>query len=281
MVHGRAPDHGDVSALYRRSPGWCITLGGNCAAVPVRLVSTGPARRCAALTERPDAVVFDVDGTLADTERDGHRPAFNEAFAAAGLPYRWDGDDYGALLAITGGKRRIEHYLRDQGVPGQQADELATTLHASKTERFIASVRAGSVPARPGLAELLDELRAAGVRLAVATTGTAGWVRELLDGLFGPDVFELVLTGDDVPALKPDPAVYQQALLQLELPAQRVVAVEDSANGVRAAVDAGLRCAVVTNDYTRDQDFSGATVVCDGFSRDSRRPLTAQLLLES
>ncbi len=226
-------------------------------------------------------MVFDVDGTLADTERDGHRPAFNEAFAAAGLPYRWDQDEYGALLAITGGKRRIEHYLREQGVPEQQAAELAPTLHASKNERFIASVRAGSVPARAGLAELLDELRTAGVRLAVATTGSSGWVWELLDGLFGPDAFEFVLTGDDVPDLKPDPAVYQQALLRLQLPAQHVVAVEDSANGVRAAVDAGLRCAVVTNDYTRDQDFSGATVVCDGFSRHDHRPLTARLLLES
>lgn len=228
----------------------------------------------------PDAVVFDVDGTLADTERDGHRPAFNEAFAAAGLPYWWDEDDYGALLAITGGKRRIEHYLRDQGVPGEQADGLAATLHASKTERFIDRVRAGSVPARAGLAELLDELRTAGVRLAVATTGSAGWVRELLDGLFGPDAFEFVLTGDDVTDLKPAPAVYQQALLRLQLPAQRVIAVEDSANGVRAAVDAGLRCAVVTNDYTRDQDFSGAAVVCDGYSRHGHRPLTARLLLE-
>lgn len=233
------------------------------------------------LTERPGAVVFDVDGTLADTERDGHRLAFNEAFAAAGLPYRWDEGEYGALLALTGGKRRIEHYLRDQGVPDQQAAELAVTLHASKTDRFIARVRAGSVPARAGLTGLLDELHTAGVRLAVATTGSSGWVRELLDGLFDPDTFEFVLTGDDVSALKPDPAVYQQALLRLQLPAERVVAVEDSANGVRAAVDAGLRCAVVTNDYTRDQDFSGATVVCDGFSRHGRRPLTAQLLLES
>lgn len=231
------------------------------------------------MTERPDAVVFDVDGTLADTERHAHRPAFNEAFAAAGLPYRWDEDDYGALLAITGGKRRIEHYLRDQGVAGEQAAELAATLHATKTDRFIGRVRAGSVPARAGVAELLDELRAAGVRLAVATTGTAGWVRELLDGLFRLEIFEVVLTGDDVPALKPDPAVYQQALLHLQLPAQRVTAVEDSANGLRAAVAAGLRCAVVSNEYTRDQDFSGAAVVCDGFSHHGRRPLTAGLLL--
>lgn len=231
------------------------------------------------MAERPDAVVFDVDGTLADTERDGHRPSFNAAFAAAGLPYRWDEDEYGALLAITGGKRRIENYLLDQGVPGEQAAELASRLHASKNERFIDKIRSGSVPARPGVAELLDELRGAGVRLAVATTGSGGWVRELLDGAFGLDTFEFVLTRDDVPTLKPDPAVYQQAMLRLRSPARRVIAVEDSANGVRSAVDAGLRCAVVTNGYTRDQDFSAAAVVCDGFSRDGHRPLTAGLLL--
>lgn len=224
------------------------------------------------------AVVFDVDGTLADTERDGHRPAFNEAFAAAGLPYRWDEAEYGALLAITGGNRRIAHYLRDQGVPPQEADDLAATLHVTKTDLFVGKVRAGQVPARPGVDELLDELRTAGVRLAVATTGSRDWVLELLDGLFGPDAFEFVLTGTEVSTLKPDPAVYEQALLALGLPADRVIAVEDSANGLRAAVVAGLRCAVVTNDYSRDQDFSDASVVCDGFVRHGRRPLTADLL---
>lgn len=231
------------------------------------------------MTERPEAVVFDVDGTLADTERDGHRPSFNEAFAAAGLPYRWDEDRYGALLAITGGKRRIEHYLRDQGVPGEQADELAERLHASKNERFVDRIRSGSVPARPGAAELLDELRGEGVRLAVATTGSGRWVRELLDGAFGLDTFEFVLTRDEVPTLKPAPDVYQEAIRRLRSPARRVIAVEDSSNGLRSAVDAGLRCAIVTNGYTCDQDFSAAAVVCDGFSRDGHRPLTARLLL--
>jgi HAD superfamily hydrolase (TIGR01509 family) len=229
--------------------------------------------------DKPEAVVFDVDGTLADTERDGHRPAFNEAFAAAGLPYRWDPDEYGALLAVPGGRRRIEHYLRDQGIPTQRAAELAARLHADKTARFVDRVRAGLVPARPGVADLLGALRAAGVRLAVATTGSREWVSELLDGLFGPDAFEVAITGTEVTDLKPDPAVYQQALAALRLPAGRVTAVEDSAIGVEAAVAAGLRCLVVTNGYTCGQDFSGAAAVCDGFSNDGSRPLTLELLL--
>jgi HAD superfamily hydrolase (TIGR01509 family) len=224
------------------------------------------------------AVVFDVDGTLADTERDGHRPAFNEAFAAAGLPYRWGEAEYGELLAITGGRRRIEHYLRNQGVAPQRAADVAAELHAAKTARFVDRVRAGLVPARAGVADLLGQLRAAGLRLAVATTGNREWVSELLDGLFGLDCFEVVITGTEVTTLKPAPDVYEQALAALRLPADRVIAVEDSANGVDAAVAAGLRCMVVTNAYTRDQDFSGATAICDGFSRDDRRPLTLDLL---
>lgn len=226
----------------------------------------------------PNAVIFDVDGTLADTERDGHRPAFNEAFAAAGLPYRWGPAEYGALLAVPGGRRRIEHYLGTRGVTPQRAADLAAQLHADKTARFVERVRAGLVPARAGVTDLLADLRAAGVRLAVATTGSREWVTELLDGLFGPDAFEVVITGTEVTVLKPDPAVYEQALTALRLPAAAVIAVEDSAIGVEAAVAAGLRCLVVTNDYTCDQDFSGATAVCDGFFRDGARPLTLDLL---
>lgn len=151
------------------------------------------------------AVVFDVDGTLADTERDGHRPAFNEAFAAAGLPYRWDEAEYGELLAITGGRRRIEHYLRNRDVEPQRAADLAAQLHEAKTARFVERVRAGLVPARAGVADLLGDLRAAGLRVAVATTGKREWVSELLDGLFGLDSFEIVITGTEVTTLKPPP----------------------------------------------------------------------------
>jgi HAD superfamily hydrolase (TIGR01509 family) len=222
------------------------------------------------LGERADplrAVIFDVDGTLADTERDGHRVAFNEAFEAAGLNYRWSVDEYGELLTTTGGRRRIERYLKSRGHPGAEAAALAAQLHQDKTRRFVALIRTGSMDARPGAAELIGALRADGVATAVATTGTGDWVLPLLDMLFGVDAFDVVITGSDVTDLKPDPAVYLETLVRLNLAPAGVVAVEDSANGVHAAVSAGLRCVAVVNGYTRDQNLSGAVAVLDDLSR--------------
>jgi len=213
------------------------------------------------------AVIFDVDGTLADTERDGHRVAFNEAFAAAGLDYQWDVPEYGELLALTGGRRRIARYLQSRGHSPAQADELAAELHRDKTRRFAALVRTGAIQARPGAAELITALRAEGVATAVATTGTGDWVLPLLDTLFGLDVFDVVVTGTDIPDLKPDPAVYLEVLARLGVAPSGAVAVEDSANGVQAAVAAGLRCVAVVNGYTRDQNLSGAVAVLDDLSR--------------
>jgi HAD superfamily hydrolase (TIGR01509 family) len=222
------------------------------------------------LGERADplrAVIFDVDGTLADTERDGHRVAFNEAFETAGLNYRWSVDEYGELLTTTGGRRRIERYLKSRGHPGAEAAALAAQLHQDKTRRFVALIRAGTMDARPGAAELIGALRADGVATAVATTGTGDWVLPLLDMLFGVDAFDVVITGSDVTDLKPDPAVYLETLVRLDLAPTGVVAVEDSANGVHAAVSAGLRCVAVVNGYTRDQNLSGAVAVLDDLSR--------------
>lgn len=213
------------------------------------------------------AVIFDVDGTLAETERDGHRVAFNAAFEAAGLDYRWSVEEYGELLATTGGRRRLERYLRSHGHSATDAAALATTLHADKTARFVALVRTGVLQPRPGAAELIDALRTEGVAVAVATTGRSDWVMPLLDVLFGIDAFDVVVTGSDVTDLKPDPAVYLETLVRLGLTAAEAVAVEDSANGVRAAVSAGLRCVAVVNGYTRDQDMAGAVAVLDDMAR--------------
>jgi HAD superfamily hydrolase (TIGR01509 family) len=146
-------------------------------------------------------------------------------------------------------------------------DELVPRLHARKTELFVEMVLSGAVPARPGALRLLDELEAAGVRLAVATTGTATWVRPLLDRHFGLERFESVVTGDEVRMIKPDPEVYRLALSRLGVRAGDAVAVEDSVMGLAAARAAGVRCAVVINDYTRDDDLSGADVVVDGFAQ--------------
>ncbi|MGH3765273.1 MAG: HAD-IA family hydrolase [Pseudonocardiaceae bacterium] len=213
------------------------------------------------------AVIFDVDGTLADTERDGHRIAFNEAFEAVGLSYRWSVDEYGELLTTTGGRRRIERYLQSRGHSPTETTLLAAQLHRDKTRRFAARVRTGAIAARLGVADLISALRAEGVATAVATTGTSDWVLPLLDILFGLDVFDVVVTGSDVTDLKPDPAVYLETLDRLEVHPAEAVAIEDSANGVQAAQAAGLRCVAVVNGYTRHQDLSGAVAVLDDLAR--------------
>ncbi|MBO0819237.1 MAG: HAD-IA family hydrolase [Nocardiopsaceae bacterium] len=211
------------------------------------------------------AVVFDVDGTLVDSERDGHRVAFNAAFEAGGLPYRWDVPTYGRLLAITGGRRRIAAFLRERGHDDSEAADLAARLHQDKTSRMRDFILNGLIGPRPGVTRLLDELGAAGIPLAVATTGTRDWAEPLVDRLFGLDRFAVVLTGTEVTALKPDPAVYTEAVRRLDVPPKLALAVEDSANGLRSATAAGLPCVVVTNGYTAEQDFTGAAAVYDGF----------------
>ena len=220
-------------------------------------------------------VIFDVDGTLVDSERDGHRVAFNQAFAEFGLPDHWDEETYGRLLAITGGQRRLHAYLSERGVGSVERGELVPRLHARKTELFAAMAEAGAVPARPGTRRLLDELAEAGVTVAVATTGSRAWVEPLLDRLFGLSRFAAVVTGDDCPRRKPEPDAYLATLSALAAEPGTTVAVEDSDNGVRAALAAGLPVAAVSNDYTATQELDGATVVLDGFG-EFHRPAIVQ-----
>jgi HAD superfamily hydrolase (TIGR01509 family) len=225
------------------------------------------ARRPPTRTAQLRAVIFDVDGTLADTERDGHRVAFNEAFEAAGFNYRWSVEEYGELLTTAGGRQRIERYLQSKGHSPAETPALAAQLHRDKTRRFTDLVRAGAMEARPGASELISALRADNVSTAVATTGTSDWVLPLLDVLFGLNMFDVVVTGSDVTDLKPAPAAYQEVLARLDLAPSDAMAVEDSANGVQAARAAGLRCVAVINGYTRDQDLSGAVAVLDDMAR--------------
>jgi len=214
---------------------------------------------------RLEAVIFDVDGTLVDSERDGHRVAFNEAFEEAGLTDHWDFDTYGQLLQITGGAKRLRFWLENNGRSPDEATGLAERLHKRKTQIMRRLIADGHVAARPGAHQLVDVLEASGVAMHVATTGTRAWVEPLLTHAFG-DRFETVITGTEVSDLKPSPAVYLEVLRRTGCKPWRAVAIEDSANGVQAAVAAGLRCLAVHNPYTRNDDLSGATLVADGLT---------------
>jgi HAD superfamily hydrolase (TIGR01509 family) len=232
-----------------------------------RFPHAGPVR---ILPRTPlEAVVFDVDGTLVDSERDGHRVAFNQAFTAAGLPYQWDEVAYGDLLRIAGGRARLAAFLSAQGHAADQAEHLAVQLHADKTRRFVAMVEEGQVPPRPGAHRLLRELQEAGATLAVATTGSRAWVEPLLERAFPDITFTLVLTADEVPDRKPDPAVYRRAREALGLDPATSLVVEDAEKGLQSARRAGLECLVVVNDYTRHERFDDALLVVDGFGDDS------------
>lgn len=214
------------------------------------------------------ALLFDVDGTLADTE-EVHRQSFNAAFADAGLDWAWSPRRYGELLAVTGGKERIRHFLESDGIalsPPQGLDAFIAELHRAKTEHYTRTVGSGGLPLRPGVKRLLLEARQAGLRLAIATTTTPENVTALLANSLATDAcgwFEVIAAGGVVPRKKPDPGIYLYAMDKMGLAPEECLAFEDSENGLLSSVAAGLKTLVTPSDYTLDHDFTGAALLVD------------------
>lgn len=226
------------------------------------------------------ALIFDVDGTIADTE-ETHRQAFNAAFLEHGLAWDWSRAEYAALLRTSGGKERLEVYIASlQLEPQEQARLLGMVrlLHASKTRIYAELIADGRAPLRPGVARLIGEARAAGLRLGIASTTTSANVAALIGAQFGAAAwnwFEAMACGDVVETKKPAPDIYQRALGMLRLSAQDCVAFEDSVNGLRSAQAAGLYTVVTPTTWSEGQDFGGADLLLQTLG-DAQAPLAGE-----
>ncbi len=219
------------------------------------------------------ALIFDVDGTLAETERDGHRVAFNRTFSEAGLDWNWSIELYGELLAVSGGKERIRYYLdryRSHFQPPINLDKFIANLHAAKTQHYRDLLERGAIPLRWGVRRLIDEACDGGIRLAIATTSALPNAMALLDRTLDPAGFEVIAAGDIVPAKKPAPDIYDYVLNQMQLAPEECLVFEDTHHGLQAATQAGLKTVVTYNDYTETQDFSQAVLVLNHLGEPDR-----------
>ncbi len=214
------------------------------------------------------ALIFDVDGTLADTES-AHLAAFNHAFAEQGLDWHWDVALYTSLLEISGGKERMLHYWKQvhpdmKDIDGSGLRDTIDHLHALKTASYEAAVQGGAVQLRPGVLALIQQAHQQGLRLAIATTTSPVNIAVLLRNAIGPDWKDLFIVIEDAstaPKKKPHPQVYVQTLARLGLPSGACLALEDSSNGLRAAVAAGIKTIITPNNFTSHHDFTGALQV--------------------
>lgn len=224
------------------------------------------------------ALIFDVDGTLAETE-EAHREAFNRTFEEFGLPWHWDRARYHQLLKVTGGKERLRHYIRDWPESGGEAVlpvERVRELHTRKTQIYGELMRSGGVPLRPGIARLIGEARAAHVKLAIATTTSVENIEALLDVTLGDGAlgwFHAVGAGDMVQRKKPAPDVYDLVLRQLALDGRNCLAIEDSRAGMKSAHGAGVPAIITVSEYSQGENFSGALAVLSHLGDPGNPPL--------
>ena len=216
------------------------------------------------MSDRLQCLIFDVDGTLANTERDGHRVAFNLAFEEVGLDWHWSVEFYGKLLTVSGGKERIKYYIKQylpEFEPSGELTDFVAHLHQLKTQHYLKLLRRGAIELRPGAKRLIEEAKKEGVALAIATTTSLPNVIALLEKYLDLDWFEVIAAGDIVPVKKPAPDIYYYVAKRMELPSERFLVIEDSDNGLESAIAAGMKTIVTVNNYTQQQDFSKAALV--------------------
>ena len=210
------------------------------------------------------AVFFDQDGVIIDTERDGHRVAFNQTFKDFGYDFEWDVDYYHELLQVAGGKERMKHHLKTkgfgEGVEIADVDEHIKKMHKHKTAVFVELIESGKLPLRPGVKRLMQEVNDAGLLLGICTTSNEKAAQAVVNGLLKEIKFEFVLAGDIVDNKKPDPEIYNLALTKSGFSPDECIVIEDSRNGVLAARAAGLNIVATTNVYTASEDLSDANI---------------------
>ena len=231
------------------------------------------------------ALIFDCDGVLVDTEKDGHRVAFNQAFEAFGIDLHWSVDDYKQLVLVAGGKERMRHDFERKGWPSQyhDKDQLILDLHKKKTALFMELIASGKLPLRPGILRLVDEALNEGVTLAVCSTSNEKSVNLILETLMGTERksrFSAILAGDVVSRKKPDPEIYLLCKEQLQLEPTRCLVIEDSRNGLLAATAAGFPCLVTTNGYTEEEDFTEAVLVAPELGQKAPPGVNIDTILE-
>ena len=233
------------------------------------------------MNDQLQVLIFDVDGTIADTERDGHRVAFNHAFTQMNLDWHWSIDLYGELLAIAGGQERLKFYLEKYQPDWQTADISAfiAQTHQLKSQYYRSLLQQGAIPLRPGVKRLILEARTQGIRLAIATTSTLPNAKALLETTLDPSWFEVIAAGDIVAKKKPAPDIYHYVLEQMNIAPENCLVFEDTAHGLQAATQANLKTIVTVNEYTKNQDFSDAILIVNQIG-EAESPININYLQE-
>jgi HAD superfamily hydrolase (TIGR01509 family) len=223
------------------------------------------------------AIFFDMDGTIVDTEKDGHRVAFNQAFALSGIQAEWSVEEYHQLLQIAGGKERMKFYFQNKGkkyLPLEKSlDDLVQQLHLLKTELFISLIENGMLPLRPGIKRIMQEANEKGILVGICSTSNEKAVKAIANSLLAEIKIDLILAGDVVTKKKPDPEIYLLALKKTGFSANEALVIEDSENGVIAGKEAYIKVLATVNEYTKIEDLSRADAVVTSLGNENEKTL--------